>query len=132
MDSAKTTLTLIGGPTVLIEFDGLRLLTDPTFDPPGDYQGGVLLKKTAGPAPWSRLSKCWSWLSNTASTEPTCSADSGRAFLERANTTFTTGVGASRLRGSRSAAVRDGDDRGRERRETVGDRGACPARPSRD
>ena len=41
MDSAKTTLTLIGGPTVLIEFDGLRLLTDPTFDPPGDYQGGV-------------------------------------------------------------------------------------------
>jgi L-ascorbate metabolism protein UlaG (beta-lactamase superfamily) len=50
MDSAKTTLTLIGGPTVLIELDGLRLLTDPTFDPPGDYQGGVLLKKTAGPA----------------------------------------------------------------------------------
>ena len=39
MDSAKTTLTLIGGPTVLIEFDGLRLLTDPTFDPPVDYQG---------------------------------------------------------------------------------------------
>jgi len=28
-------LTHIGGPTVLIEVDGWRLLTDPTFDPPG-------------------------------------------------------------------------------------------------
>ncbi|GAA4972891.1 L-ascorbate metabolism protein UlaG (beta-lactamase superfamily) [Nonomuraea thailandensis] len=26
--------THIGGPTVLIEFGGWRLLTDPTFDPP--------------------------------------------------------------------------------------------------
>ncbi len=26
-------LTLIGGPTVLIEYQGLRLLTDPTFGP---------------------------------------------------------------------------------------------------
>jgi L-ascorbate metabolism protein UlaG (beta-lactamase superfamily) len=28
-------LTHIGGPTVLIELEGWRLLTDPTFDPPG-------------------------------------------------------------------------------------------------
>ena len=26
---------LIGGPTVLIEYGGLRILTDPTFSPPG-------------------------------------------------------------------------------------------------
>ena len=32
------TITLIGGPTALIEFDGFRLLTDPTFDAPGAYQ----------------------------------------------------------------------------------------------
>ena len=25
----------IGGPTALLEFGGLRLLTDPTFDPAG-------------------------------------------------------------------------------------------------
>ncbi|MGY3107618.1 L-ascorbate metabolism protein UlaG (beta-lactamase superfamily) [Bradyrhizobium sp. LM6.9] len=25
-------ITLIGGPTALIEIDGFRLLTDPTFD----------------------------------------------------------------------------------------------------
>lgn len=28
-------IPLIGGPTALIELDGFRLLTDPTFDPPG-------------------------------------------------------------------------------------------------
>jgi hypothetical protein len=31
-------ITLIGGPTALIEANGFRLLTDPTFDPPGEYQ----------------------------------------------------------------------------------------------
>jgi L-ascorbate metabolism protein UlaG (beta-lactamase superfamily) len=45
-------LTLIGGPTLLIEWSGLRLLTDPTFDPPGSvYEyGPVVLRKTVGPA----------------------------------------------------------------------------------
>ena len=27
-------ITLIGGPTALLEIDGFRLLTDPTFDAP--------------------------------------------------------------------------------------------------
>jgi L-ascorbate metabolism protein UlaG (beta-lactamase superfamily) len=41
----------IGGPTLLIEMAGMRLLTDPTFDPPTQYEArGVMLKKTAGPA----------------------------------------------------------------------------------
>jgi L-ascorbate metabolism protein UlaG (beta-lactamase superfamily) len=31
-------ITLIGGPTALIEANGFRLLTDPTFDPPGEYK----------------------------------------------------------------------------------------------
>jgi L-ascorbate metabolism protein UlaG (beta-lactamase superfamily) len=45
-------LTLIGGPTVLIEIGGLRLLTDPTFDPAGGeyHLGPVTLKKTGSPA----------------------------------------------------------------------------------
>ena len=34
---AASRLTHIGGPTVLIEVDGWRLLTDPTFDPPGPH-----------------------------------------------------------------------------------------------
>ena len=44
-------ITLIGGPTALIEIDGFRLLTDPTFDAPGVYQlPHVKLEKTIGPA----------------------------------------------------------------------------------
>jgi L-ascorbate metabolism protein UlaG (beta-lactamase superfamily) len=45
------TITLIGGPTALIEIDGFRLLTDPTFDEPGAYQlPHVKLEKLVGPA----------------------------------------------------------------------------------
>ena len=42
----------MGGPTALIEFGGVRLLTDPTFDPAGgEYTTGlVTLRKLAGPA----------------------------------------------------------------------------------
>src|SRR5215831_14949151 len=44
-------ITLIGGPTALIEIDGFRLLTDPTFDPPRSYQlPHVKLEKLSGPA----------------------------------------------------------------------------------
>ena len=51
MASLETNLTLIGGPTVLIELSGLRLLTDPTFDEPGSYEArGIVLEKKSGPA----------------------------------------------------------------------------------
>jgi L-ascorbate metabolism protein UlaG (beta-lactamase superfamily) len=46
------TLRLVGGPTALISYGGLRLLTDPTFDPPGDYPRpgtNIVLRKLAGP-----------------------------------------------------------------------------------
>ena len=40
---------VFGGPTTLIEYAGRRLLTDPTFDGPGDYDRGtgLVLTKTA-------------------------------------------------------------------------------------
>ncbi|MBD0693493.1 Zn-dependent hydrolase [Streptomyces sp. CBMA123] len=45
------TIQYVGGPTALIEVGGLRLLTDPTFDGPGEYPIGTrVLAKTAGPA----------------------------------------------------------------------------------
>jgi hypothetical protein len=34
----KLAITLIGAPTALIEIDGVRIVTDPTFDAPGAYQ----------------------------------------------------------------------------------------------
>ncbi|MEV4011280.1 MBL fold metallo-hydrolase [Nonomuraea angiospora] len=41
----------LGGPTAVLEVGGVRLLTDPTFDAPGDYPiGNRALTKTAGPA----------------------------------------------------------------------------------
>ncbi len=42
------TCTLVGGPTAIIEYAGLRWLTDPTFSPPGEYDLGLV--KTTGPA----------------------------------------------------------------------------------
>ena len=44
-------ITVVGGPTAIIEIGGVRLLTDPTFDEPGDYDlGGRVLTKTTPPA----------------------------------------------------------------------------------
>ena len=44
-------ITLVGGPTALIEIGGFRLLTDPTFDAPGEYKlPHVTLEKLSGPA----------------------------------------------------------------------------------
>ncbi|MFE0676969.1 MBL fold metallo-hydrolase [Streptomyces sp. NPDC058867] len=43
----------IGGPTTLIEVTGRRLLTDPTFDPPGRryaFGWGTCSRKAVGPA----------------------------------------------------------------------------------
>ncbi|MGW6936853.1 MBL fold metallo-hydrolase [Lentzea sp. NPDC054927] len=42
---------VFGGPTALFEYGGLRFLTDPTFDGPGDYPagGGATLTKTGHP-----------------------------------------------------------------------------------
>ncbi|HET6481044.1 MAG TPA: MBL fold metallo-hydrolase [Actinoplanes sp.] len=47
------TITHIGGPTTLLELDGVRLLVDPTFDAPGrryPFGWGTSSRKTAGPA----------------------------------------------------------------------------------
>ncbi|MGC0332256.1 L-ascorbate metabolism protein UlaG (beta-lactamase superfamily) [Streptomyces sp. SAI-170] len=44
-------ITYIGGPTALLTLGGLRLLTDPTFDAPGEYAvGSRTLVKKVGPA----------------------------------------------------------------------------------
>lgn len=44
------TIEAIGGPTALLTMAGLRLLTDPTFDAPGEYPGEITLTKTAAAA----------------------------------------------------------------------------------
>src|ERR687888_742084 len=48
----RLTVQVVGGPTVVLEIGGLRLITDPTFDPPGSYDTGrgFELTKLSGPA----------------------------------------------------------------------------------
>ena len=48
-DGSKSQLAiqLVGGPTAVLEYAGLRWLTDPTLSPPGEYGG---LTKLTGPA----------------------------------------------------------------------------------
>jgi L-ascorbate metabolism protein UlaG (beta-lactamase superfamily) len=41
MNAGTIHLTYVGGPTAIIEMGGLRLLTDPTFDPAGTRYEGV-------------------------------------------------------------------------------------------
>src|SRR5271154_2580903 len=100
LDKNEATLTLIGGPTVLIELDGVRLLTDPTFDAPGEYQGAVVLTKLAGPA----LSAADIGAVDAVLLSHDQHFDNldrgGRAFLTNAKTTFTTKVGAASLGGN--------------------------------
>jgi L-ascorbate metabolism protein UlaG (beta-lactamase superfamily) len=50
---ATIAITYVGGPTALLEIGGLRLLTDPTFDPAGgryNFGLGATSRKLQGPA----------------------------------------------------------------------------------
>jgi len=49
---STTTVTYVGGPTAILEWAGLRIVTDPTFDAPQVYQDPEesTLVKTQGPA----------------------------------------------------------------------------------
>jgi L-ascorbate metabolism protein UlaG (beta-lactamase superfamily) len=93
-------ITLIGGPTALIEIDGFRLLTDPTFDAPGAYQlPHVKLEKTTGPAlrPEAIGPIDAVLLSHDQHSDNLDS--SGREFLKSAKRVLTTEAGAKRLGG---------------------------------
>jgi L-ascorbate metabolism protein UlaG (beta-lactamase superfamily) len=98
MAGVETRLTLIGGPTVLIEIGGFRLLTDPTFDAPGHYTAGpVHLEKRSGPAlSMEQVGEVDAVL--LSHDQHFDNFDhSGRTFLSRAGTTFTTPIGSERL-----------------------------------
>jgi len=96
----SVTITLIGGPTALIEFDGFRLLTDPTFDAPGAYQlPHVKLEKLTGPAfGVDQLGEIDAVLLSHDQHSDNLD-NSGRDFLQRAKRVLTTEAGANRLGG---------------------------------
>lgn len=97
------TLTLIGGPTVLIEHEGLRILTDPTFDPPGEYQGAhspVVHKKVSGPAIAVEDIGLLDAVLLSHDHHFDNLDNSGRALLNNVDITYTTNSGAERLGGN--------------------------------
>ena len=88
-------LTLVGGPTAVLEYAGLRWLTDPSLSPPGEYAGGLV--KTTGPAIEADALPpidvvLLSHEHHSDNLDP-----AGREFLLRAGQVLTTVQGAERL-----------------------------------
>jgi L-ascorbate metabolism protein UlaG (beta-lactamase superfamily) len=92
-------LTYVGGPTALLEIGGLRILTDPTFDPAGgEYRApSYSLHKTQGPAvrleALGRINVVLLSHDHHFDNLDT----SGRELLARVDTVLTTRAAAERL-----------------------------------
>src|SRR3954454_23670630 len=92
------TAQLVGGPTAVLEYAGLRWLTDPSLSPPGTYEGGLV--KTTGPAVAIEELEpidvvLLSHEHHSDNLDPV-----GREFLPRAGRVLTTTQGAERLGGN--------------------------------
>ncbi len=99
---APIRVTHIGGPTVLIEAAGRRLLTDPTFDPPGAayrFGWGTGSRKTAGPAIAAADLPPVDVVLLTHDHHDDNLDAAGRALLPSAGAVVTTRAGAGRLGG---------------------------------
>jgi L-ascorbate metabolism protein UlaG (beta-lactamase superfamily) len=97
---SSLTITLIGGPTPLIEIDGFRLLTDPTFDGPGAYQlPHVKLEKLSGPALGADAIGEIDAVLLSHDQHADNLDHSGKDFLPKAKRVLTTIAGAKRLGG---------------------------------
>jgi L-ascorbate metabolism protein UlaG (beta-lactamase superfamily) len=94
-------ITLIGGPTALIEIDGFRLLTDPTFDASGtSYQlPHVKLEKLTGPALSAEAIGEVDAVLLSHDQHSDNLDNSGKDFLQKAPRVLTTAAGAKRLGG---------------------------------
>lgn len=93
-------LTHVGGPTVLLEVAGWRILTDPTFDPPGRRYGfgwGTSSRKTVGPAVAAADLGPVDLVLLSHDHHADNLDDAGRALLPAASHVVTTVSGASRL-----------------------------------
>jgi L-ascorbate metabolism protein UlaG (beta-lactamase superfamily) len=101
-------LTHVGGPTVLVELDGWRILTDPTFDAPGRryrFGWGTSSTKTTGPAiPIEQLEPLDAILLSHDHHADNLD-DTGRTLLPQAGVVVTTRAGKKRLRAKSNANI---------------------------
>jgi L-ascorbate metabolism protein UlaG (beta-lactamase superfamily) len=94
-------ITLIGGPTALIEAGGFRLLTDPTFDAPGDYKlSYTTLTKITGPALSAEQIGAVDAVLVSHDQHSDNFDHSGKVFAQKAPRLITTRAGAQRLSGN--------------------------------
>lgn len=95
-------ITYIGGPTMLLDFDGIRILTDPTFDTaPNDYpSGSVTLHKVSSPAIRAEELGAFDYVLLSHDHHSDNLDHAGRRALQRAKAVLTTEEGASRLGGN--------------------------------
>jgi L-ascorbate metabolism protein UlaG (beta-lactamase superfamily) len=95
-------ITHIGGPTLLIDVGGWRILTDPTFDPPAgkyDFGWGTGSVKLAGPAvALTELGRIDAILLTHDHHDDNLDP-AGRELLPRADVVITTASGSKRLGG---------------------------------
>jgi len=92
-------LISVGGPTVILEVGGLRLVTDPTFDDPAEYPvgAGYSLVKTVGPAVvLDEVGQVDAVLLSHDQHADNLDV-AGRALLKRAGRVFSTHAAAERL-----------------------------------
>jgi L-ascorbate metabolism protein UlaG (beta-lactamase superfamily) len=91
---------VLSGPTVVIEYGGLRLLTDPTFDRAGTYPGATPLERTVDSPVTARDVGAVDAVLLSHDEHADNLDDAGRAFLIDVPLTLTTLSGAARLGGS--------------------------------
>jgi L-ascorbate metabolism protein UlaG (beta-lactamase superfamily) len=96
-------ITHIGGPTTLIEVDGVRLLVDPTFDAPGrrySFGWGTSSRKLTGPAVALEDLGELDGVLLTHDQHADNLDDAGRKLLPSVPVVVTTPTGARRLGGN--------------------------------
>lgn len=94
-------VTLVGGPTVVLDLGGLRLVTDPTFDAPGSYPvGDRVLTKTLPPARTAAEVGAVDAVLLSHDQHPDNLDHAGRAFLADAPVVLTTPAAVERLGGN--------------------------------
>lgn len=99
MESQAIKATYIGGPTILLEIAGLRIMTDPTLDPPGVYDlGHIQLEKFIEPAKANIEAIDVVLLSHDQHHDNL--DNKGRALLGQVSRVYSTQAAAKRLGGA--------------------------------
>ncbi|MGE0218050.1 MBL fold metallo-hydrolase [Mycolicibacterium sp.] len=89
-------ISVLGGPTTVIDIGGSRLVCDPTFDPPSDYG---YLQKLTGPAADEAAVGAVDIALVSHDVHPDNLDNAGRAFALSAPVVLTTATAAARLGG---------------------------------